>query len=72
LTAGGIAGMVAGIFSLPAAAFLGAVATFVADVVFHRSTYIVVWALLAALVLSCAAAVVAAGVELVKGEGGPG
>jgi len=68
LTAGGIAGMVAGFFTLAAAAFLGAVATFVAEVVFHRSMNILVWALLGALVVSCAVAVVAAVTELVSGE----
>lgn len=72
LTAGGIAGIVAGFFSLPLAGVAGGLATAVADVLFHRSTNIVVWALLGGLALACAAAVAAAVVELVKGEGAKG
>ena len=46
LTAGGIAGMLAGWFSLLVAGLGGMAADFVAGAVFQRSTNIVVWALL--------------------------
>ena len=41
-------GIVVGIFSVQVAGVAGGLATFVAEAVFHRSTNIVVWALLGA------------------------
>jgi hypothetical protein len=68
LAAAGVAGIVVGFLSLLIAGLGGTAAQFVAEFLFHRSINVIGWALLVALILSCAAAVVAAVVELVSGE----